>query len=333
MFSALPKPKSGTEPPAGSHGNGVHYMTGSSENQTRSYLMRRFETLGIHPRGKLGQNFLIDLNLLRLLYESAQIDKSDVVLEVGTGTGSLTSAMADRAAAVITVEVDPIMHEMARQELFGKKNIRFFLTDILENKNRLSQEVLEAIRQEVAAEPGRRFKLCANLPYAAATPLISNLLLSDVPPVSMTVTIQKELGDRITARPRTGHYGALGVWIQALCDTRIVRVMPPSVFWPRPKVDSAIVQITANPKKRARVADLRFFHQFVRAIFFHRRKFLRSVLCSAFKGKLEKQAVDGVMEKLGLGETARADALPVETIIRLSDQFRELLPEEKRDIL
>ncbi|MBQ3387987.1 MAG: ribosomal RNA small subunit methyltransferase A [Thermoguttaceae bacterium] len=308
-------------------------MTGSSENQTRSYLMRRFETLGIHPRGKLGQNFLIDLNLLRLLYESAQIDQNDVVLEVGTGTGSLTSAMADRAAAVITVEVDPIMHEMARQELFGKKNIRFFLTDILENKNRLSQEVLEAIRQEVAAGPGRRFKLCANLPYAAATPLISNLLLSDVPPCSMTVTIQKELADRIAARPKTSHYGALGVWIQALCDTRIVRVMPPSVFWPRPKVDSAIVQITANPKKRARIADLRFFHQFVRAIFFHRRKFLRSVLCSAFKGKLEKQAVDGVMEKLGLGETARADALPVETIIRLSDQFRELLPEEKREIL
>ena len=308
-------------------------MTGSSENQTRSYLMRRFETLGIHPRGKLGQNFLIDLNLLRLLYESAQIDQNDVVLEVGTGTGSLTSAMADRAAAVITVEVDPIMHEMARQELFGKKNIRFFLTDILENKNRLSQEVLEAIRQEVAAGPGRRFKLCANLPYAAATPLISNLLLSDVPPCSMTVTIQKELADRIAARPKTSHYGALGVWIQALCDTRIVRVMPPSVFWPRPKVDSAIVQITANPKKRARIADLRFFHQFVRAIFFHRRKFLRSVLCSAFKGKLEKQTVDGVMEKLGLGETARADALPVETIIRLSDQFRELLPEEKREIL
>lgn len=308
-------------------------MTGSSENQTRSYLMRRFETLGIHPRGKLGQNFLIDLNLLRLLCESAQIDKSDVVLEVGTGTGSLTSAMADRAAAVITVEVDPIMHEMARQELFGKKNVRFFLTDILENKNRLSQEVLEAIRQEVAAAPGRRFKLCANLPYAAATPLISNLLLSDVPPHSMTVTIQKELADRMTARPKTSHYGALGVWIQALCDTRMIRVMPPSVFWPRPKVDSAIVQITANPKKRARIADLRFFHQFVRAIFFHRRKFLRSVLCSAFKGKLEKQAVDGVMEKLGLGETARADALPVEAIIRLSDQFRELLPEEARDLL
>ena len=265
-------------------------MAGSSENQTRSYLMKRFETLGIHPRGKLGQNFLIDLNLLRLLYESADLGKDDVVLEVGTGTGSLTTAMADLAAQVITVEVDPIMHEMAQQELFGKKNVRFILTDILENKNRLKEEVLDAVRQELAAAPGRRFKLCANLPYAVATPLISNLLLSDIPPHSMTVTIQKELADRIVARPRTSAYGALGVWIQALCDTRIVRIMPPSVFWPRPKVDSAIIRIVSNQEKRKRIADLRFFHQFVRAVFFHRRKFLRSVLCSAFKDKLSKES-------------------------------------------
>lgn len=308
-------------------------MTGSPENQTRTYLMRRFETLGIHPRGKLGQNFLIDLNLLRLLYESAELDENDVVLEVGTGTGSLTTAMADRAASVITVEVDPIIHEMARQELFGKKNVRFFLTDILENKNRLSSQVLDAIREEVAAAPNRRFKLCANLPYAAATPLISNLLLSDIPPYSMIVTIQKELGDRIVARPRTSAYGALGVWIQALCDTKILRIMPPSVFWPRPKVDSAIVRILANPSKRKRIVDLRFFHQFVRAVFFHRRKFLRSVLCSAFKEKLPKSAVDDVMTSLSLDETSRADALPVDMIIRLSDKFRDLLPEGDRNLL
>ena len=149
----------------------------------------------------------------------------------------------------------------------------------------------------------------------------------------MTVTIQKELADRIVARPRTSAYGALGVWIQALCDTKIVRIMPPSVFWPRPKVDSAIIRIVSNAGKRKRIADLRFFHQFVRAIFFHRRKFLRSVLCSALKEKLSKEAVDRVMSELELGETTRADALPVETIIRLSDKFRELIPEGERNLL
>ena len=295
--------------------------------------MKRFETLGIHPRGKLGQNFLIDLNLLRLLFESANLDKNDVVLEVGTGTGSLTTQMADLAAQVVTVEVDPIMNEMARQELFGKENVHFILADILENKNRLNREVLQIIRDALAVSPDRRFKLCANLPYAVATPLMSNLLLSDIPPVSMTVTIQKEVGDRIVARPGTSDYGALGVWMQAICDAKILRIMPPSVFWPRPKVDSAIVQVVFNPAKRAKIANLRYFHQFVRAIFFHRRKFLRSVLCSAFKNRLSKEAVDQVMNNLELKETARADALPVKKIIQLSDAFRVLLPEDQLDIL
>lgn len=302
-------------------------MTGSSNNQTRTYLMQRFETLGIHPRGKLGQNFLIDLNLLRLLRDSAEIDEHDVVLEVGTGTGSLTGAMAEQAAAVVTVEVDPIMHEMAKQELFGKENVRFLFADILKNKNTLNAEVLAAIRAELAVDSSRRFKLCANLPYSVATPLLSNLLLSDIPPVSMTVTIQKELAERIVARSGTSDYGALGVWMQAICDTHIIRIMPPSVFWPRPKVDSAILQVVFNPKKRKKIADLRFFHQFVRAIFFHRRKFLRSVLCSAVKGRLGKEEVDAVMQSLDLGETVRADALPIKKILELSDAIRERLPE------
>lgn len=295
--------------------------------------MQRFETLGIHPRGKLGQNFLIDLNLLRLLYESAQLDKNDVVLEVGTGTGSLTGAMAQLAAVVVTVEVDQVMHEMAKQEHWDKDNIRFLFADILENKNRLNRHVLDAIREELALDSQRRFKLCANLPYQIATPLISNLLLSDVPPYSMTVTIQKEVGDRICAKPRTKDYGALAVWLQAQCDCRIVRIMPPSVFWPRPKVDSAIVQINYNPQKRAKIPNLRFYHEFVRALFFHRRKFLRSVLCSAFKYRLEKEVVDEVLEQMNLKGEIRAETLSVKTILAMSEKFRSRLPEDKQTLL
>ncbi|MDO5554677.1 MAG: 16S rRNA (adenine(1518)-N(6)/adenine(1519)-N(6))-dimethyltransferase RsmA [Planctomycetia bacterium] len=300
--------------------------TGSSRNQTRAYLMRRFETLGIHPREKLGQNFLIDLNLLRLLHESAQIEENDVVLEVGTGTGSLTQAMAEKAAQVITVEVDPVMHEMAKQELADRNNVRFLMTDILYNKNRLSDEVLNAVREELAKDAQRRFKLCANLPYSIATPLMSNLLLSDLVPASMTVTIQKEVADRIVARPGSKDYGALSVWMQALAETRIIRIMPPSVFWPRPKVDSAIIQIVANPKKRARIPDLRFFHQFVRSLFLHRRKYIRSVLCSAFKRELTKAEVDSVLARKQISETVRAENLAVRDIFDLSEAFRALLP-------
>ena len=295
--------------------------------------MQRFETLGIHPRGKLGQNFLIDLNLLHLLHESAQLDKNDVVLEVGTGTGSLTGAMALEAGRVVTVEVDPTMHEMAKQEHWDKDNIRFLFADILENKNRLNRDVLNVLREELANNPGFRFKLCANLPYQIATPLMSNLLLTDIPPHSMTVTIQKEVGDRIVARPRSKDYGALAVWIQAQCDCRIVRIMPPSVFWPRPKVDSAIVQCVYNEKKRAKIPNLRFFHEFVRALFFHRRKFIRSVLCSAFKGRVEKETVDRILAEMNLEGEIRAETLSVKTILALSEKFRVLFPPEEAFVL
>ncbi len=306
---------------------------GSSNNQTRTYLMERFETLGIHPRGKLGQNFLIDLNLLHLLHESAGLDKNDVVLEVGTGTGSLTGAMSQEAGCVVTVEVDSVMHEMAKQEHWDKDNIRFLFADILENKNRLNRHVLEIIREELARSPERRFKLCANLPYQIATPLMSNLLLTDIPPYSMTVTIQKEVGDRIVARPGTKDYGALAVWMQAQCDCRILRIMAPSVFWPRPKVDSAIVQVIYNQQKRKKIPNLQYFHEFVRALFFHRRKFIRSVLCSAFKNKLEKEAIDSILSELNLKGEIRAETLPVKTILALSEKFRKRLPESKQTLL
>lgn len=297
-------------------------MTGSPKNQTRTYLMQRFETLGIHPREKLGQNFLIDLNLVRFLHDSAKIDENDVVLEVGTGTGSLTQLLAEDAAQVITVEIDPVMQEMARQELVDKTNVTFILTDILRNKNNLKEEVLETIRKTLAASPDRRFKLCANLPYVVATPLMSNLLLSDVPPFSMTVTIQKEVADRITARPSTSHYGALAVWMQAICDVKTLRIMPPSVFWPRPKVDSAIIQIVYNKNKRNKIFDLPYFHQFTRSIFLHRRKYLRSVLCSTFKERLEKSAIDEILEEKQYDSTIRAENLTVSEIRDLAETFR-----------
>ena len=295
--------------------------------------MERFETLGIHPRSKLGQNFLIDLNLLHLLHESAHLEKNDVVLEVGTGTGSLTGAMAQEAGVVITVEVDSIMHEMAKQEHWDKDNIRFLFADILENKNRLNQQALDVVREELAKSPDRRFKLCANLPYQIATPLMSNLLLTDIPPYSMTVTIQKEVGDRIVAKPKTKDYGALAVWMQAQCDCRIIRIMPPSVFWPRPKVDSAIVQVVYNQKKRDKIPNLKFFHEFVRALFFHRRKYVRSVLCSAFKGRVEKETVDRILDEMNLKGEIRAETLSVKTILALSEKFRVLFPEEQQFIL
>ena len=308
-------------------------MSGAPNNQTRSYLMKRFAEIGIHPRGKLGQNFLIDLNLLRLLHDSAQLEPNDVVLEVGTGTGSLTGLMSQSAARVITVEVDQIMHQLAKEELQDRDNITFIYADILQNKNRLNPEVLDAVRAAMAEVPDARFKLTANLPYSVATPLMSNLLLTDIPPHSMTVTIQKELAERIVAKPSTKDYSSLSIWMQSQCRCRIVRNMPPSVFWPRPKVDSAIMQIVYDQRLRKRIPDLEFFHEFSRSIFFHRRKFLRSVLVSMLKDKLGKPEVDAIMAKMGFNDQTRAETLRVETLLKLCETIRAQLPPEQQKFL
>ena len=294
-------------------------------NQTISFLMRRFAEVGIYPKTKHGQNFLIDLNLLNMLADSAKVEANDVVLEIGTGTGSLTSRLADRAAAVVTVELDPQMHLLASEELIDYSNITMLQMDALKNKNTLSEVVLDTVREQLAVDPNRRFILAANLPYNIATPILSNLLACDLTPATMTVTIQKELADRIMAVPCTKDYSSLSVWMQSQCEIELVRIMSPTVFWPRPKVHSAILHITLREELRDRIHDRAFFHDFVRSMFFHRRKFLRGELLAALKHKLGKVEVDEIMQTMEFGTTTRAEELDVPTMIRLSETVKARL--------
>ena len=296
--------------------------------QTKAFLTKRFEAAGVHPKTRFGQNFLIDLNLHRLLVDTAELDERDVVLEIGAGTGAITSLLAERAAAVIAVEIDDQMANLATEQLADCDNVTLLRQDALQSKHRFDDRVIAAVSERLAAEPNRRFKLVANLPYNVATPICANLLALDRPPHSMTVTIQKELADRFVAKPRSKDYGALSVWIQAQARPSIVRVMPPQVFWPRPKVDSAIVHVRLAPQRRADVGDLHAFHEFTRSLFAHRRKFLRSVMVAAFKNRLEKPDVDAVLEEFGLGPSARAEELSVPEIVALSQRFQVALAQK-----
>lgn len=291
----------------------------TTARQTVSFLTNRFREAGIRPDVRHGQNFLIDLNLLDLLLESAEIGPSDVVLEVGTGLGSLTAKMAPLAAHVVTVEIDPRLYQLASEQLVDAPHVTMLQTDALRNKNHLSQEVMDTLHATLRGVPGAQLKLVANLPYNIATPILSNLLTFDPVPVSMTATVQKELADRINAEPGVKDYSALSVWMQALCYCRVVRIIPPQCFWPKPKVHSAIVHIVPSAAKRARVKNLEFFHTFVRTLFQHRRKFLRGVLGSMFKDRLPKGDIDALLAGFALAPDARAEQLPVEMLIALSD--------------
>jgi 16S rRNA (adenine1518-N6/adenine1519-N6)-dimethyltransferase len=288
-----------------------------SARQTIRFLKQRFDEVGFRPQSRLGQNFLIDLNLLDLIVRVADLQPTDVVLEVGAGAGSLTTRLAETATAVVTVEMDPLLAHLAAEQLRSCKNVELLAQDALKNKNRLHPTVVAAVRTQLARYPGAALKLVANLPYSVATPVISNLLASEIVPSTMTVTIQKELADRIVAPPRTKDYGSLSVWIQSQCLTAVVRELGPSVFWPRPQVDSAIVQLTLLPEARQSLGDPVQFQRFVRGLFLHRRKFLRSALCCAF-AELTKADVDRAMRQLELGPETRAEELSVRQILELA---------------
>jgi 16S rRNA (adenine1518-N6/adenine1519-N6)-dimethyltransferase len=211
------------------------------------------------------------------------------------------------------------LYQLASEELADLPNVTMLKQDALRNKNTIDPAVLDAVRSQLAAEPGRRFKLAANLPYNIATPILSNLMLEQPLPHSMTATIQKELADRIGARRGTKDYSALSIWMQSQCEIEVVRTIPPQAFWPRPKVQSAIIRAVPSDAKRARIADPAFFHRFIRGLFLHRRKFLRGVMATILKDQLSKAEVDEILASFGFPADVRAEQLAVESLIDLAN--------------
>ncbi|VTR95722.1 dimethyladenosine transferase : Ribosomal RNA small subunit methyltransferase A OS=uncultured planctomycete GN=rsmA PE=3 SV=1: RrnaAD [Gemmata massiliana] len=289
--------------------------------QTLSYLHGLFEAYGLEAKSKLGQNFLIDLNLLDLIVRTAELDQSDAVLEVGTGTGSLTAKLADAAGAVVTVEIDRSLQPVAKEIVGERPNVKFVFGDALAKKNELNPDMLVAWDEAVKGANCTRKKLVANLPYVIATPLISNLLITRTDIDRMVVMVQWEIAERMRAVPNTKDYNALSVLVQSVADVETVRKVLPSNFHPRPKVDSAIVLIKPNAEKRAKVGDVMKFRVFLRDLYVHRRKNLRQALVGWPSGAREKKEVDAKLAELGIDGTLRSEALDLEQHLRLSAAF------------
>jgi 16S rRNA (adenine1518-N6/adenine1519-N6)-dimethyltransferase len=293
--------------------------------QTTAYLKALFEQVGFTIDARRGQNFLVDLNLIDVLERAAAIRPDDVVLEVGTGTGSLTERLARAAARVVTAEIDPRLAQLARDRLVDHDAVTLVEGDVLAGKHHFAPAILAAVDAALAAAPGGRLLLVANLPYCVATPVISNLLARPRPFDAAVVTVQREMAERMIAAPGTGAYNALSVWVGAQCRGELVRILPPSVFWPRPKVDSAIVRLDLEPERRAAIDDLGRFHRFVRDVFCHRRKVLRGVLLRMAGGKQSeaaRAAVERVYAELGLPANVRAEDIPPDDFVRLERAFR-----------
>jgi 16S rRNA (adenine1518-N6/adenine1519-N6)-dimethyltransferase len=245
--------------------------------QTKSEIRALLAGAGLAPRQRHGQNFLIDLNLMGKLVTAAELHPADVILEVGAGTGSLTEILLDHGARVVAVEIDHGLQTLLRERLGDHPCFTLVQADVLASKHRLNPLVVGAL-SERSPQSGGAYKLVANLPYQVATPLLMDLLYATPRFERLVCTIQREVGERLVADPRTNAYGPVSVICQTLAEVDAVAILPASAFWPRPKVQSIMLTLRPRPVAEIDVDDVPGFVSFVQQSFAQRRKMLRRIL-------------------------------------------------------
>lgn len=273
----------------------------TSPSQVRELLRQR----EIQPHGALGQNFLIDANIRDIIVEASDPGGEDVVLEVGPGLGVLTEALAERAGRLVAVEKDRKLHAFLQEKFAGHPTVQLVHADFLE----LDPLFLE---QEGVT------KVVSNLPYSVGSRILMELFSLPNPPDRITVTVQLEVGERLTAGPQDAQRGLLGVWAQRVYAVRIVKIISPSCFCPPPKVRSAVVQLDRISGSALAAGKQAFFRQLTKAAFTFRRKQMATILhrISSDLGIGPDQAV-AALEEMGLDPKIRPERLSV-------DQWQEL---------
>lgn len=286
--------------------------------QTKRQIQQLLASAGVRPNKRLGQHFLIDLNLMRLLVDSANINDNDVVLEVGCGTGSLTGELIEKAGFVIAVELDRTLAGLAKSNLANAENLELINVDVLKNKNTLSHTVVSALESAREKYNGRVL-LVANLPYNVASPTMLNLIKGPAAADAMYVTVQKEVAGRMTAEPGCGDYGTLSIFLSVAGDIKTIRVLRPTVFWPQPKVDSAMIGFVRKEEKYRRIEDMDLFGETVNLFMGHRRKTLTA--CSRLaRGRLAKiNNWPVIFERCGVVPTSRPEQLSGEDYIAIAN--------------
>ncbi len=266
-----------------------------------SHFRAALEDAGFHPSKRLGQNFLLDENLARAIADEAGVAPGERVLEVGPGCGFLSVHLAHAGAELHAVEVDPRLAPIAAAFLAPYPGARVVLADALGGKNELGADVVAWLD----AGAGRPWRLVSNLPYSISGPVLALLAARDEPPVSFTVLVQREVGERLAAAPDTPEWGALGLAVQLTHEVSVGRLVPAGSFWPRPKVESAVVhgRLRADaPSGAVRRRTLGL----ARELFTRRRQALRRVLGEHLG---DKPAAEAALATLGLEPTRRAETL------------------------
>ncbi|OUM93478.1 MAG: hypothetical protein BAA04_02025 [Firmicutes bacterium ZCTH02-B6] len=265
--------------------------------------------LGLAPRKGLGQNFLVDRNIVAKILEAAALSAADTVLEIGPGLGVLTWELAQAVRSVMAVELDTGLVGWLGQLFAGQPNVHLVHGDAL------SVDLADLLAAHPPA-PGGSAKVLANLPYYITTPLLMRLLEEELPISLAVVMVQKEVARRLLARPGTKDYGALSVAVQLRAQPEIVATVPPGVFFPPPEVESAVVRLALRPLPQD-AGDAAFLAAVVRAAFAQRRKTLRNALQSG-TGPWDKAAVPAALAEAGIDGGRRGETLSVAEFVRLS---------------
>lgn len=252
----------------------------------------------------LGQNFLVDDQVLRDIVTGAEVNKDDFIIEIGPGVGTLTKELLKVAKKVCAIELDKDLIPILNEELKEFENFE------LVNKDALKVNFNEIIGEE------KSVKLVANLPYYVTTPIIAKLLTEGYKFKSLTIMIQKEVAERINAEPSTKEYGALSLLVQYYCDTELVRKVSPSSFIPRPKVDSSVIKLNKLDSPKVKVDDEKLFFKIIRASFNMRRKTLWNALKSL---GFSKDLLENALQECDIDPKRRGETLSIYEFANLSN--------------
>ncbi len=273
----------------------------ASREVTR-YILKTFN---IHMSKKLGQNFLIDADIVRGIVDAADIRPGERVLEIGPGIGTLTQGLAEAGAEVTAVELDKKLPAVLAKTLEGYENVRIVQGDILKVN----------IPEIMGSEP---FKVAANLPYYITTPIIMTLLERRLPISRLVTMVQKEVADRMVAEPGTKAYGALSVAVQYYTQPHVELDVPPRSFIPAPEVDSVVIVCDVREEPPVTVADEKLFFRVVRAAFGQRRK----TLSNALKGAgFDKELIRTALPAAGIDGTRRGETLSLTEFAAIATAF------------
>ncbi|HEK9581421.1 TPA: 16S rRNA (adenine(1518)-N(6)/adenine(1519)-N(6))-dimethyltransferase RsmA, partial [Streptococcus equi subsp. equi] len=280
---------------------------------TKSILDR----YGFTFKKSFGQNFLTDTNILQKIVDTAEIDKSVNVIEIGPGIGALTEFLAERAAEVMAFEIDERLVPILADTLRDFDNVQVVNQDILK------ADLQTQLKQ--FSNPDLPIKVVANLPYYITTPILMHLIESKIPFQEFVVMMQREVADRISAEPNTKAYGSLSIAVQYYMTAKIAFVVPRTVFVPAPNVDSAILKMTRRDQPLIEVQDEDFFFRVSRVGFVHRRKTLWNNLVSHF-GKAEdtKARLEQGLALAGIKPSIRGEALSIQDFGRLADALKQV---------